>query len=116
MKKLLLVLFALILSVVSCDFDYDLRVEASGNFIYADYTESLSTGVYDRGFHSRSLSESQVRTIINDLATRVPSDFLSAIVHMDKFNQIGNSYVGRTDCTVSVNMQGGLDITVTEVD
>lgn len=116
MKKFLLVLFALTFSVISCDFDYDLRIEASGSFFYADYTESVSTGIYDRGFHSRTLSESQVRTIINDLSTRVPQDFLSAIIRMDKYNQIGNIFVGRTDCTVSVNMQGGLDITVTEVD
>ena len=114
MKKLLLVLFALILSVVSCDFDYDLRVEASGNFIYADYSSEVINRVYDRGFHSRTLSDSQIRTIIDDLARQAHPDFISAIVNMDLYNQIGNTHVGRTDCAVTVNGDGGLDITVME--
>ena len=110
MKKILLILLALTLSVVSCDFDYDLRVEATGSFIYADYSSEIAQEVFNRGFHSRTLSVSQVETIYHSLSLRVSPDFTSAMLHMEIYNQIGNRFMGTADYSVLPNGDGGLDI------
>ena len=110
MKKILLILFALTLSVVSCDFDYDLRVEATGTFLYPSLASEIATGVYDRGFHSRTLSVSQVEIIYHDLSLRVAPDFSSAILHMEIYNQIGNTPMGVSEYSVLPNGDGGVDI------
>lgn len=110
MKRILLVLFALVLSVVSCDFDYDLRVEATGTFNYPDMTLQTATGVFDRGFHSRNISVSQVEIIYENLSRQVAPDFTSALIHLDIYNQIGNRPMGVSDYSVLPNSQGGLDI------
>lgn len=109
MKKIIIVLFALVLSAVSCDFDYDLKVIATGTFFYGLDSE-IAQETFDRGFHSRYLSEYQIENIYHSLSTKVSPDFTMAQLHLDIYNQIGNRFMGTSDYSVTPNSAGGLDI------
>lgn len=98
MKKLLILLAVCLTAAVSCDFDYDLRIDASAELYYAN-GDVLKTGVvtYSGGYHTRKLYDYQLDRIFKDLTQHASLDFNSAKMHVEVTNMIGNQYLGAAD-------------------
>ena len=102
MKRFLILAVTCLFAAVSCDFDYDLSIDASADVFFQDMT-SLKTGVvvFDSGFHSRHLSDYQLSRIWDALSRNVNMDnFSSAMIHLDVYNKIGNEHLGMADYSV----------------
>ena len=102
MKRFLILAVALLMGAVSCDFDYDLSIDASANVFFQDMSEvKIPPRTFDSGFHSRRLSTYQLDRIWKALSVNINMDnFSSAMMHLDVYNKICNQHLGMADYSV----------------
>ena len=91
----------------ACHYDVNLSVEADAELTYANGDIIRIDPVLFEGFHHKNLTDNDLEDIFVDLTTNVNPDFLTAVLHLKLYDEIGGKYLGDETYGVIYNSRTG---------
>lgn len=109
MKRLLflLSLACTLLLAGSCHYDVNLSVQADAELSYANGDVIRIAPVLYEGFHHKYLSDNDLEDIFIDLTKHASDDFLTAVMHLYLYDEIGGKFLREETYGVVYNSHTG---------
>ena len=101
----------------ACHYDVNLSVKADAELTYASGNIIRIDPVLYEGFHHNSLTDNDLEEIFIDLIKNVNDNFMTGVLHLELYDEIGGKFLREENYGVVPNSQTGhydfadLDIT-----
>ncbi len=109
MKRVLILLSLVcaLLAVSACHHDVNLSVQADAELSYANGNVIRIDPVLFEGFHHKRLSDYDLEDIFIDLTRHVSPDFMTAVLHLSIYDEIGGKFLREETYGVVYNTHSG---------
>ena len=90
----------------ACHYDVNLSVQATAELVIDGAPFRIGPVLYE-GFHHNSLSDNDLNEIFTDLTKDVKANFVTAVLHLELFDEIGGEFLREENYGVVYNSHTG---------